>query len=122
MTGFPGTALRDGDRGGDRRRTALIAVTPIFTASYSGLFKSFFDVIDNGALTGKPVLIAATGGTARHSLVLEHAHAPALRLPARDRRTDRGLRRVRGLGRRREGPAPTASRTASPARPASWPG
>jgi FMN reductase len=54
----------------------LIAVTPVFTASYSGLFKSFFDVVDNTALAGKPVLIAATGGTPRHSLVLEHALRP----------------------------------------------
>ncbi|WP_262699528.1 MULTISPECIES: FMN reductase [Streptomyces] len=54
----------------------LIAVTPVFTASYSGLFKSFFDVIDNDALSGKPVLVAATGGTARHSLALEHALRP----------------------------------------------
>ncbi|RST00963.1 oxidoreductase [Streptomyces sp. WAC07149] len=54
----------------------LIVVTPVFAASYSGLFKSFFDVIDPDALTGKPVLTAATGGTARHSLVLEHAVRP----------------------------------------------
>ncbi|POX46728.1 FMN reductase [Streptomyces sp. Ru72] len=54
----------------------LIAVSPVFTASYSGLFKSFFDLIDPDALTGKPVLIGATGGTARHSLVLEHALRP----------------------------------------------
>ncbi|MFJ8027738.1 FMN reductase [Streptomyces sp. NPDC096311] len=54
----------------------LITVTPVFTASYSGLFKSFFDVIDNDALTGKPVLVGATGGTARHSLALEHALRP----------------------------------------------
>ncbi|MFG3025884.1 FMN reductase [Streptomyces sp. NPDC048254] len=54
----------------------VIAVTPVFTASYSGLFKSFFDVMDREALVGKPVLIAATGGTARHSLVLEHALRP----------------------------------------------
>ena len=51
-------------------------MTPIFTASYSGLFKSFFDVLDHDALAGKPVLIAATGGTARHSLALEHALRP----------------------------------------------
>ncbi|MEU6255400.1 FMN reductase [Streptomyces sp. NPDC047043] len=54
----------------------LIVVTPVFSASYSGLFKSFFDVIEPDALVGKPVLIAATGGTARHSLVLEHALRP----------------------------------------------
>ncbi|MEU9800382.1 FMN reductase [Streptomyces sp. NPDC051000] len=55
---------------------ALIVVTPVFTASYSGLFKSFFDLVENTALTGRPVLIAATGGTSRHSLVLEHALRP----------------------------------------------
>ncbi|MFF2655635.1 FMN reductase [Streptomyces sp. NPDC058045] len=55
---------------------AVIAVTPVFTASYSGLFKSFFDVLDRDALTGTPVLLAATGGTPRHSLVLEHALRP----------------------------------------------
>jgi FMN reductase len=54
----------------------LIAVTPIFNASYSALFKAFFDVLDIGALAGKPVLIAATGGTERHSLALEHALRP----------------------------------------------
>ncbi|MER5737391.1 FMN reductase [Streptomyces sp. NPDC002262] len=54
----------------------LIVVTPVFAASYSGLFKSFFDVIDPDALTGTPVLAAATGGTARHSLALEHAVRP----------------------------------------------
>ncbi|HEY5821019.1 MAG TPA: CE1759 family FMN reductase [Propionibacteriaceae bacterium] len=55
---------------------ALIAVTPIFSASYSGLFKTFFDVLQPESLAGKPVLIAATAGTARHSLALEHALRP----------------------------------------------
>ena len=54
----------------------LITVTPIFNASYSGLFKIFFDVLEPGALAGKPVLIAATAGTPRHSLALEHAVRP----------------------------------------------
>ena len=54
----------------------LVAVSPIFNASYSGLFKLFFDVIEHGALTGVPVLLGATGGTARHSLALEHAMRP----------------------------------------------
>jgi FMN reductase len=48
----------------------------VFSASYSGLFKTFFDVLDEGTLDGKPVLMAATAGTARHSLVLEHALRP----------------------------------------------
>ncbi|MEV5753099.1 FMN reductase [Actinoallomurus sp. NPDC052308] len=75
VTGFPGTRLRtaiEAVTGAD----GLIVVSPIFSASYSGLFKSFFDVIDNTALAGRPVLIAATGGTARHSLALEHALRP----------------------------------------------
>ena len=55
---------------------AVIAVTPIFRASFSGLFKSFFDVLETDALVGKPVLIGATGGTARHSLALEYALRP----------------------------------------------
>ena len=54
----------------------LVVVTPVFAASYSGLFKTFFDVLDKDALDGKPVLIAATAGTARHSLVLDHALRP----------------------------------------------
>ena len=54
----------------------LIAVTPVFAASYSGLFKSFFDVLHQDGLVGKPTLIGATAGTARHSLVLEHALRP----------------------------------------------
>jgi FMN reductase len=75
VTGFPPHALNEAI---DAVAAAdgLIAVSPVFTASYSGLFKSFFDLIGNTALTGKPVLIAATGGTARHSLVLEHAMRP----------------------------------------------
>jgi len=54
----------------------LVVVTPVFAASYSGLFKTFFDVIENGALDGKPLVLAATAGTARHSLVLDHALRP----------------------------------------------
>ncbi|ANS67079.1 oxidoreductase [Streptomyces lincolnensis] len=73
--GFPGRALAaaiDAVTGAD----GLIVVTPVFSASYSGLFKSFFDVIDKDALAGTPVLIAASGGTARHSMVLDHALRP----------------------------------------------
>ncbi|WP_442575241.1 FMN reductase [Microbacterium sp. F51-2R] len=55
---------------------ALIAVTPIFSTSYSGLFKSFIDVLEPDALTGKPVLIGANAGTARHSLAIDYAIRP----------------------------------------------
>lgn len=75
VTGFPAPALEEALEavtGAD----GLVAVTPVFAASYSGLFKSFFDLVEPDALTGMPVLAAATGGTARHSLVLEHALRP----------------------------------------------
>ncbi|MFH8291257.1 CE1759 family FMN reductase [Streptomyces sp. NPDC018059] len=75
VTGFPPARLAaalDAVAAAD----GLIVVTPVFAGSYSGLFKSFFDLIDKDALTGKPVLIGATGGTARHSLVTEHAMRP----------------------------------------------
>ncbi|MFJ3520711.1 MULTISPECIES: CE1759 family FMN reductase [unclassified Streptomyces] len=75
VTGFPPARLAaalDAVAAAD----GLIAVTPVFAASYSGLFKSFFDLIDKDALTGTPVLVGATGGTARHSLVTEHAMRP----------------------------------------------
>lgn len=55
---------------------AVVAVTPVFSASYSGLFKSFVDLLDPEALSGRPVLVGATGGSARHSLVLDHAMRP----------------------------------------------
>ena len=70
-TGAAGDAIRsvqDAD--------ALIVATPVFNASYSGLFKSFFDLVDVDAMEGKPVLIAATGGSPRHSMVLDHALRP----------------------------------------------
>jgi len=75
LTGFPSGELEAAVRT-VAEADALIAVTPVFTASYSGLFKTFFDVLDKDALAGKPTLIAATAGTPRHSLVLEHALRP----------------------------------------------
>lgn len=75
LTGFAPAELRealDAVAGAD----ALVAVTPVFSASYSGLFKSFFDVLEAKALAGTPVLLGATAGTERHSLVLDHALRP----------------------------------------------
>jgi FMN reductase len=75
LTGFPSPGLQavlDTVLAAD----GLIAVTPIFSASYSGLFKMFFDLVERDGFAGKPVLIAATGGTGRHSLALEHALRP----------------------------------------------
>ncbi|MCC6270589.1 MAG: FMN reductase [Microbacteriaceae bacterium] len=75
LAGFPSPTLADVlERviGAD----GLIAVSPIFAASYSGMFKSFFDIVDPESLAGMPVLIGATGGTPRHSLALDHALRP----------------------------------------------
>lgn len=75
LTGFPSPRLAaaiEAMTGAD----GVIAVTPIFSSSYSGLFKSFFDVVEPTALTGVPTLLGATGGSARHSLALEYAVRP----------------------------------------------
>ena len=75
LTGFASPALQerldaivDAD--------ALIVSTPIYSASYSGLFKMLIDVLPSESLRGKPVLLGATGGTARHSLAIDHALRP----------------------------------------------
>jgi FMN reductase len=75
LTGFPSEDLA-GAIDTVTRADAVIAVTPVFSASYSGLFKTFFDVLDKDALAGKPILAAATAGTARHSLVIDFAMRP----------------------------------------------
>ncbi|MGH2836229.1 MAG: NAD(P)H-dependent oxidoreductase [Gaiellaceae bacterium] len=54
----------------------LIAATPVFRGSYPGMFKHFFDLVDQYALANKPVLLTATAGGERHTLVLEHALRP----------------------------------------------
>jgi FMN reductase len=55
---------------------AVIVSTPIYSASYSGLLKMLVDVLPKDSLRGKPVLLGATGGTARHSLAIDHALRP----------------------------------------------
>ncbi|MRK02490.1 MULTISPECIES: CE1759 family FMN reductase [Aeromicrobium] len=56
----------------------LVIVVPIFKASYPGLFKSFIDALETDVLIGKPVLLAASGGTARHSLAIDYALRPLM--------------------------------------------
>jgi len=75
LTGFPSGDLAEAVEA-VRRADGLVAVTPVFSASYSGLFKTFFDVLEPETLAGTPVLLGATAGTPRHSLVLEHAMRP----------------------------------------------
>ena len=96
-TRVPGAALREAF---DAVCAAdgVIAVTPVFNGSYSGLFKLFFDALDEGAMKGRPVLLAATGGTARHSLVIEHAMLPLFYYLKALVATAPGVRRDQGLG------------------------
>ena len=54
----------------------LVVSTPVYKAGASGLFKSFFDVLDNDLLIAKPVVLAATAGTARHALVADDQLRP----------------------------------------------
>jgi len=56
--------------------SGVIAVSPVLNAGVNGLFKLFFDLLDEGVLKGRPVVLAATGGTARHSLAIDQAMLP----------------------------------------------
>ena len=76
-TYMPTEALVDAQRavtGAD----ALIVATPVFQGSYSGLFKMFFDSLDTESINDMPTIIAATAGSARHSMVLDFALRPLM--------------------------------------------
>jgi FMN reductase len=75
VAGFPGEQLHAAI---DRlaRADAIVAASPIYKAGMSGLFKSFVDVLDNDLIVAKPVLLAATGGTPRHALVIDDQMRP----------------------------------------------
>ncbi|PTT69858.1 FMN reductase [Arthrobacter sp. HMWF013] len=75
VTGYASPRLADVITGVEAS-DGIIAVSPVFSASYSGLFKSFIDVLDPKSLEGKAVLLGATGGTDRHQMVLEYAMRP----------------------------------------------
>jgi FMN reductase len=75
VAGFPGQELQAAI---DRLAAAdaVIAASPVYKAGVSGLFKTFVDVLDNDLLVAKPVLLAATGGTPRHALVIDDQMRP----------------------------------------------
>lgn len=77
LTGFASAELAE-VQGAVAAADGAVLVTPTFQASFSGLFKSFVDTLEEGVLDGLPVVVAATGGTPRHSLVTEHAMRPLL--------------------------------------------
>jgi FMN reductase len=75
VAGFPGEQVQAAI---DRLAAAdaIIAATPVYKAAISGLFKTFMDVLDNDLIVAKPVLLAATGGTPRHALVIDDQMRP----------------------------------------------
>ena len=54
----------------------LIVASPVYRASFTGLFKHVFDFVEQYSLVDRPVLLAATGGSDRHALILEHQFRP----------------------------------------------
>lgn len=54
----------------------LVVGSPVYRASYTGALKHLFDLVDYRALTGKRVLLAATGGTPLHGLMIDHQLRP----------------------------------------------
>jgi len=75
VSGFPGEELGEAI-GRLATADALIASTPVYKAGISGLFKAFIDVLDDDLLVAKPVLLAATAGSARHALVVDEQMRP----------------------------------------------
>lgn len=55
---------------------ALILGTPVYQGGYAGMFKHVFDFVEPAKLAGRPVVLTATGGGLRHSLVVEHSMRP----------------------------------------------
>jgi len=54
----------------------LIVASPVYRASFTGLFKHLFDFVGQYALVDVPILLAATGGSDRHALIIEHQFRP----------------------------------------------
>ncbi|GAA2241394.1 hypothetical protein GCM10010413_49720 [Promicromonospora sukumoe] len=75
VSGFPGPELKEAVAR-LAAADAVIAAAPVYKAGISGLFKSFADVLDNDLLVAKPVVLAATGGSARHAMVPDEQLRP----------------------------------------------
>jgi FMN reductase len=54
----------------------LVVASPLYRATYTGLFKHLFDFVGQDALVDVPVVVSATGGNDRHSLAIDHAFRP----------------------------------------------
>lgn len=75
IAGFPGETVQAAiDRLADA--DAIIVGSPVYKAGISGLLKTFVDILDNDLIVAKPVLLAATGGSPRHALVIDDHMRP----------------------------------------------
>lgn len=75
VSGHPTDAVKD-SIGKLATADGIIAASPVYKAGLSGLFKSFIDILDNDLLIAKPVLLAATAGSARHAMVVDDHMRP----------------------------------------------
>ena len=73
--GLPTSALDDA-LAAIERADLVIAASPVFRGSYTGMFKALWDLVDPVAMRGKPVMLAATGGSHRHQLMIDQAMRP----------------------------------------------
>jgi len=71
----PGAAAREALRTVEEA-DVLVVGSPAYRATYSGLFKLFFDHVEQYALVDVPVVLTATGGSDRHALLVEHQMRP----------------------------------------------
>ena len=93
-----------------RRRRSIAVDADLHAPPTAGCSSRSSTSCDRTRCAGKPVLLGATGGTARHSLALDHALRPLFAYLRARRRADRRLRGVRGLGERRGGAPRCADR------------
>jgi FMN reductase len=66
----------DGALGSVGQATIIVASTPVYRATYSGLLKVFFDLLPLNGLVGKTAIAIATGGSSAHQLVIDHGLRP----------------------------------------------
>lgn len=59
-----------------RSADGIIAVSPVFNAHAAAIFQMLWEVVEESSLEGVPVLLGATGGTPRHSLVIDQGLVP----------------------------------------------
>src|SRR5690606_16357132 len=77
VSGFPAPQLEEAFAAVSRA-SAVITVAPVYKGAPAGIHTLFWQLIDDAALAGTPVLLGATGGTPRHSLAVESTLRPMI--------------------------------------------